>query len=565
MGYSRRILHYSPGPGDLVGALSERAVAGAWFQLHRQGGCGAGEVRLRDEFVEREAVAVGDWIGFEYSQGERWYLGRVEERQARSPAGVTLRLEGMGVELGEVFPGGFGRGVADGVPPHRYAQTDMFPNDPDYYDETIDTASQAIEVVRLLMEQYVVPRTHIVLDPALIEEPDLGAIVSMKFRGEESVRSIVKELALRSRNASWGVDAAGTFFFLQKRETVSATYREGREMILLEETRERDSLFNRILLTGDYVYDAPVNSDVTARGFYRWRGNYIQPSSRATYGERRIRLWVPWIRTQTDSREFAREFFRLYAEPAARYLVEVGNQSLLPKPWEGAIRLEARDGSEIVSATVETIRVEFDHAPRLRLEIGPEDPRIHWPEPPHDERWEVPGETPPGGLITWGTSLSSGESSGFTSDASSGDTSGGSFDSSGDSSGATSAGSSGLSSMASSDSGMPSNGESSGSSSVGSSESSGRSSGGSSVDSDGESSGSGLSSGSSGQSEDESGESGTSGLSGTSNGGESSGGNSGGGSSFSDGVTESGSGSSGTSEISSHGSEGGSGSTELSA
>src|SRR5262245_22861168 len=103
----RRILHYAPGPAELVGEIADRAVAGAWFELHRQGGCGAGELRLKDEFPDRNAVVPGHWIAFEFAEDDRWYLGRVESRQASSPAGVTLRLEGMGVELNEAFPGGF--------------------------------------------------------------------------------------------------------------------------------------------------------------------------------------------------------------------------------------------------------------------------------------------------------------------------------------------------------------------------------------------------------------------------------------------------------------------------
>ena len=416
--FERRILHFSPGPDDFVGSLSERAVAGCWFELHRQGGCGAGELRLYDGFHERDAVDVGDWIALEYAEGDRWYFGRVEHRQATTPAGVSLRLEGTGVELGEVFPGGFGREVADGVPPHRYARTDLFFNDPDYFDETVDEAFEAHEVVSLLMEQYVAPRTHIAFDPDLVESSASPApVTSFKFRGEESVRAVVKQLALVARNAAWGVDADRTFYFLRPRAEALATYREGVHLTRLEETRERDLLFNRVVLTGDYVYDETVESDVTARGFFRWRGHYIQPASRTQHGERRIRLWVPWIRTQSDSRQFTREFFRIYAQPPTRYLVEVANQPTLPRPWLGRIRIEDRNGVELITAQVETVRVQFDRVPRLRMELGPEDPRTHWPEPPHDERWEIPQEASGfgGDLVTLTSSLGGSSDDGGTS------------------------------------------------------------------------------------------------------------------------------------------------------
>lgn len=411
MPYSRRVVHYSPGPTDLKGVISDRAVAGCWFELHRQGGCGAAELRLRDEFVDRDDIDVGDWIALEFEAGDRWYLGRVKNRRANSPAGITLRLEGMGVELDEAFPGGFGRAIADGVPPHRYAATDLFQNDPDYTDETVDSVSEPSEVVTLLMQQYVVPATNITLDTSLIESPlEPAELTSLKFRGEESVRAVVKDLAVRARGASWGVDENGTFFFLRPRNNVIASYREGLDLLSLAESRDREILFNRVVLTGGFIYADLESSDAISRGFYRWRGNYVQPASRSQHGERRIRVWVPWIRTRTDSREFVREFFRIYKEPTTRYLIEAGDQSTLPRPWNGSIRIESRDGSELMTAQVATVRVQFDHAPRLRMEVGPVDPRTQWPEPPHEDRSVLPNMPDPerggGDIITFSSESS---------------------------------------------------------------------------------------------------------------------------------------------------------------
>ncbi|WP_339912211.1 hypothetical protein [Symmachiella dynata] len=392
MGYQRRIVHYRPGPGDFQAVISDRAIAGCWFELHRQGGCGAGELRLNDRFVDRAGIEIGDWISMAYQTGDRWYLGRVEERVATSPAEISFRLQGMSVELGEVFPGGFSPDRADGAPPHRYARTDLFPHDPDRSLETVDAVSQPDEFVTLLLQQYVVPRTHITLDAAMVDAVNLAdGVTTAKFRGEESVRSILKEEAVRAFNASWGVDAWGRFFFLQKRTSVIATFQEGVDVVALEESRDRDLLYNRVMLTGGYVYDEQLGSDIFMRGYYRWRGNYIQPASRDQHGERRIRIWIPWIRTESDSRQFVKEFFRVYAQPTSRYFVEVADQQVLPAPWGGRILIKDHSGAELISAMVETIRVQFDHAPRFRLEIGPEDPHTHWPEPPHDERWEIPG------------------------------------------------------------------------------------------------------------------------------------------------------------------------------
>lgn len=420
--FMRRILHYSPGPEDFQAAIDDRAIVGCWFELYRQGGCGAGELRLRDEFPARSAIGIGDWIACEVAEGDRWYLGRVERRVARSPALVTLSLQGMSAELGEVFPGGFGRSVADNTPPHLFARLDLFAYDPDRADETFDSVNRADDVVRLLLEQYVAPRTHIIYDAALIDDAADDSVTSLKFRGEETARAIVLEQALRAGNAAWGVGADGKFFFLQQPETVLATYREGADLLALEETRGLEGIFNRVLLTGDYVYNAPLATSTEFGGFYRWRGNYIQPASRDTYGERRIRMNVPWIRDRRDARRFLEEFFRVYAQPSQRYVIEVGNQTTLPRPWEGTVTIQDREGSELITAAVETIRVEFDHAPRFRMTIGPADPRVIWPEPPHDERWELAG-VPHGDVFTDSESSSSSVSSSESSSSASSSTS----------------------------------------------------------------------------------------------------------------------------------------------
>jgi len=408
--YARRILLHGSDPVAAPTELSDRVIEGCWFDLHRQGGCGAGELTLKDDFTERHAIEIGDWISCEYAAGERWYLGRVEQRTATSPAGVKLRLEGMGIELNEVFPGGFAVD-ADNVPPHRFGRTDLFANDPDYAVETFDAAPDVSDLVVLLLQRYVAPATHIQYEPGLIESPlESAGLESVKFRGEESARSIIKQLALAARGAAWGVTAAGKFFFLQPRETRLTVLREGRDVTSLQESRDRELLFNRLLLTGDYIYDT-IESGGIARRAYRFRGNYVQSASRDLHGERRIRLWIPWIRTPEDAVLFAREFFRTYAAPTSRYELETKGRRTLLLPWTGRVRLEDRNGAIIAVSALESIRVVFDHVPRFRLELGATDPRTLWPEPPQDERWELPELQQAGGAVPLTGATSSGASS----------------------------------------------------------------------------------------------------------------------------------------------------------
>ncbi len=410
MTFERRILHHGPTPAGTPVVLSLQALKKCWFELNRQGGCGAAELILANEFFDRDQVDIGDWISFEYKASERWYLGRVEERVAESPAQTRFRLEGMSIELNEVFPGGFGEG-ADGQKPHRYANTDLFQHDPDRDQETYDSIADAVDLVKLLMQQYVAPQTHITYHPVQVEYPEQNAAAtSLKFRGEESVRSVLKELAVRAQSASWGVDEQGEFFFLRRRDTPLAQFREGVDLTSLTEIRDREHLFNRLLLTGDYIYDQRDQSEEIARRSFRWRGNFVEPISRAVHGERRLRIWLPWMRTQHDSFSFAKEFFRTYSQPQSRYLIETTNVAQLSKPWEGRYAVYDQSGDLLTFSYAETVRVYFDGTPRMRMELGPIHPRELWAEPPHDERWELPDQMPSaGGDVTLPPSIPVGD------------------------------------------------------------------------------------------------------------------------------------------------------------
>lgn len=410
MEFNRRLLHHGLSPTGTPVVLSEQAIERCWFELHRQGGCGACEFTLSNEFIDRDQIEIGDWVSFEYKVNDRWYLGRVEERTSSSPAQTRFRAEGMSIQLNEVFPGGFGE-AADGAKPHRYAGTDLFTHDPDRDWETFDSVASTTEMLEKLLVQYVQPRTDISMTPEAIEEPEQAApLSSLKFRGEESVRSLLKDLSVRCQGASWGVDEQGEFFFLKRKTESLGAYREGLNLTKVTEVRDREFLFNRILLTGDYIYDRREESDMIARRSFRWRGNFIEPISQAAHGDRRIRLWLPWVRTQADSLAFAQEFFRIYSQPTSRYLIESTAFNELPKPWQGKFAIYDREGELLTFQHAETIRVEFDHQPRLRMLLGPLNPRDLWAEPPQDERWELPDQLlSAGGDVSQPPSLSIGD------------------------------------------------------------------------------------------------------------------------------------------------------------
>ena len=396
MSFTRLIYHYLPDLVEVKGMLTSDSVAGCWFELDRLGGCGAGELRLKAAFRERERFEVGEWIAFEPALGERWYVGRIEERICDSPAGITLILQGMSVELGERFIGGFGI-HADGVAPLKYGATDTFPQDPDVAGEKYIQLTEPEDIIKYLLDAYIVGRSHITYDPADIEPGIPGSgVVSAKFRGEESVRSIIKELAMRAGDMSWGVTAAGKFYFLRQRQVPTATYQETIDLTSLREQRELDMIYNRVVLTGDYIYDREDHSADIARRSFRWRGNYTEPVSKGIYGERRLRLWIPWIRTKDDARRFLEQFFAVYAYGKNRYTLETVPQENVPYPWLGPVKIMSASGEELLTGVVEKVRVEFDHAVVLKMEIGPVDPRKLWAEPPQDERFELPDQPPAG-------------------------------------------------------------------------------------------------------------------------------------------------------------------------
>ncbi len=296
---------------------------------------------------------------------------------------------GMSIELNEIFPGGFGASPPE-QRPHRYGATDLFSNDPDRLWEVAFPATTLHDLVRLLLTHHVQSQSHIQYVPSRVEVPRVPTTAqSVKFRGEESIRSILKDLAMRAQ-ANWGVDAQGQFFFIRRRTSLQLTLQLGRDLLSCEELRDRELLFNRLLLTGDYIYDKRDQSEQIARRVYRWRANYFEPTSCRRHGNCRLRLWVPWIRTQADSLSFAREFFRQYAEPTPRFFVETIPGQPILLPWEGEVALEDSQGLLIGRGIVDKVRVQFDHAPRMRLEIGPEDPREQWPEPPRTSAGNFP-------------------------------------------------------------------------------------------------------------------------------------------------------------------------------
>lgn len=396
MAYERRILHLERDGVTEKSVLSSTSlsdprVTSAWFELLRIGGCGAGEITLKDSFDIRGGIEPGEHIAFEYSNGDRWYLGRIEKVEEKSTSGVTCHLFGLWATLGEVFPGSFSGQGGLGVP-RRYARSDWFPNDPDHSAQTWDTVSQPDSLVNLLWSQFINPATNVKLGTVESMSPPVP-LSSFVFRGEESVLEILRMLATYSGDFSVGVDANATLFFKRRPTSLIGTFQEGENLESLSRHRDRSLLYNRILLTGGYIY-----SSSGIPGFYRYRAHYVLNGSIQQNGEKVAQIFAPWVRKNDDARQFAIEFFRKYGNIQTRYKVQTDPREALLQPWDGQVKLLDRDANEMVQYNFEKIRVEFDHQPVFSFEIGPED--LQYPASPEDQRWELPrdegdGDPPP--------------------------------------------------------------------------------------------------------------------------------------------------------------------------
>ena len=150
MPYTGRVIHLDTDATTQLNDLTSRKVD-AKFTLRRLGGCGPGELKLKDVWSLRNTVQPGHYIRFEYDTGDPWYIGRVESILSDVPAGQTVSLEGMSAELAELHPGGFG-GTGD-APPRVWGKSDYFVNDPNYAYQTFKTVSQPEDVAKDFYDQ----------------------------------------------------------------------------------------------------------------------------------------------------------------------------------------------------------------------------------------------------------------------------------------------------------------------------------------------------------------------------------------------------------------------------
>lgn len=386
MAYERLIELIDTDGSTVLETLSNGSVStvkDAGFELIRKTGCGAGSFTLTNPFTVRN-VAPGMSIRCKYDSNTPVYLGRIEETEYSSPSEVTVRTFGWFSYLNDIQIGGYGQ--YDRKPPERYGRSDWFVNDPDHSLQTHYTASQPHQVINQLYTNYIDPESPVGL--GTVETPDVvTSFESMTMRGEENLSQVIRTIAMIQRDASFGVNADGDFYFINKRDYEPAlkTFQEGVDVRDLRQSVDRSLMFNQVFITGDYIYGAD-----TPAGFYRYGGRFIHNPSVSAYGYRTFRAYVPWIRMDRDAIRFAQGFFDNYAGLTTRYSFKTTGQETLLKPWDGRIALKDQAGNLLTTSIFDRIQVDFNEVPVFTITLGPEEPQF--PEPPEPQRWEQPDQ-----------------------------------------------------------------------------------------------------------------------------------------------------------------------------
>jgi hypothetical protein len=367
LAYERIFKHYDSDFSSL-GDLDSDLASHAEFTLLRQGGCGQATMTLAESF-DTSTLEVGQHIQFCYdSTPTAWYLGRIEEIDEKSPSGKTVRLMGWLSYLNDLPLGG--RGRADAEDPILYADDeDRFPSDPDKEDQVWVNATDLESVATDIYDNVIDPSTPVGLS-AIDTPTEDDALHSMVFRGEENVSQVLRMLAVSCGWMSWGVQEDGLFFLKNLPAVSTHEFQIGVNVKNLSKKTDRSMMYNRMHLTG-----GPIYGTGTEHGHYNYKRNIAHWPSIASYGEKIVRLHIPWIRTDNEAQRFAEQFFSEYASLSTSYSFEVPTSSSgdLPKPWVSRVLLKDYDGTELKNAVPIEVNVTFDATIVIRMTLGPEE------------------------------------------------------------------------------------------------------------------------------------------------------------------------------------------------
>lgn len=361
--------------GTLYDPLPNTEVVDARCEFVRQGGCGSGSLLLRGPMGTYN-ITPGMHVQFWYDIDTAWYIGRVEEVAPASPSGTAVRLFGWMSYLNDIQVGG--RGQGDSSDPLHYVHSDdpdAFPNDPDKEYQTRETMTTLTGMLQHIANNYVTPSSPITLSSFEVPtDAEDNKMISMIFRGEDSVSQIFRQVCVALGWSSWGVQENGVLFIKNLPTSTSVVLQEGVNVYNLSKTVDRSKMFNRLIFTG-----GPVYGTTNDPGFYHYRRNIVHYPSILNYGEKKISLTIPWLRTNEDVYRFIVKLFHEFAGPTTNYTFGVlGDESLgLERPivpWLDRVSLLDYAGNELINGIPVSVQYSFNETPMIEsMTLGSDD------------------------------------------------------------------------------------------------------------------------------------------------------------------------------------------------
>ncbi len=363
MAYQRIFRIYSH-DGVTNDILPNEEVVDARCEFVRQGGCGSGSLLLKGPFNSYN-ITPGMHVQFLYDSLTPWYIGRVEEVSPASPSGTSVRLFGWMTYLNDIQIGG--RGKNDSKDPVHYVHpddADIFPSDPDKELQTKTEVETLTELLEDVVTNYVIPDTPISFGSFdTPTDPEDNEFLSMIFRGEDSVSQLMRHVAVALGWSAWGVNESGVLFIKNMPTSTTLQFQEGVNVFNLVKNVDRSKMFNRLTLTGGPIFGAADDP-----GFYHYRVNAVHYPSILNYGEKKMSITVPWLRTNLDTYRFASKLLAEFGGPTTNYTFSVlGHEAIGVErpilPWLDRVSLLDANGVELTNGIPVNVQYSFNDTP----------------------------------------------------------------------------------------------------------------------------------------------------------------------------------------------------------
>lgn len=244
----------------LLEVLDNEAIDISWA-YSRIGGCGDFSFTLPRKLYEEKSIS-GDFNIKIYKKNDNtgsydlWYQGLIEDKSPSLRGNVdTISISGHGY----------------------FTQLSRI-----YLDGVTYTGQEVSDIVKNILDTYIVPYTNITYASADIEvttfTPD-----SIEFNTD--AKNAMQTLADIVGTREWGVDKDRKFFFKARSETVGLRYPLGGKLLNFSEDIDFKNIINRVIIqgaeAGGTYYKATYN-DTQSQNKYNLRTTVYQNSSIST-------------------------------------------------------------------------------------------------------------------------------------------------------------------------------------------------------------------------------------------------------------------------------------------